>query len=123
VKAVEGLGGEKLRYCNKSKVSVHCNYLNTEVLVNMRRLVGSCTFDLAAKLQLLHFGPQLLAAIWNSDQYLSPASSQLCRLLCINSFFGVPFLHEQKCSRIFSLLFSKALFGAVEQKMQDKKKI
>lgn len=41
VKAVEGLGGEKLRYCNKGKVSVHCNYLNTEVLVNMKRLVGS----------------------------------------------------------------------------------
>lgn len=80
------------------------------------------TFDLAAKLQLLHFGPQLLAAIWNSDQYLSPASSQLCRLLCINSFFGVPFLHEQKCSRIFSLLFSKALFGAVEQKMNKIKR-
>lgn len=40
VKAVEGLGGEKLRYCNKSKVSIHGNYLNTEVLVNMRRLVG-----------------------------------------------------------------------------------
>lgn len=41
VKAVEGLGEVKLRYCNKNKASVHCNYHNTDVLVNMRRLVGS----------------------------------------------------------------------------------